>query len=483
MTNASKHTIGRLQIEIQAGSKKKAVALQEEISNISRNQLPEILETTFNQFDKKGSSYVIDKLVIDMGKIGYDDFKLKFPADFKKALNQKLKPLQMNTPDLVLDENTIVKEETDFHIAKSYLLTGHLPWYSDSSQINLRQISKKLIRKKSIEFVNLIRLHCTDRNFQNRLENVIPESFYKEFFSLFTQRNIWKDDAVFKQYLLLYRQFPFATATIKAFRILLFKSIIEVLPTDFSSESLQLETLVFSKLADKLSINTTQLVKKSSHSLKKLQAKQGSNELTTQLSLLFHQLEGRFKHEDKKADKQDEVQVIQPDKEEENNSYLIFNAGLILVNPFLNELFKKLNLIENGEFINEQVQMKAVHLLQYAVTGKTGSPEHILLLNKILCGVQVNLAVPWFVKLNMKEKAETTRMITATIKNWSALKNTSAGAFRTAYMQRNGILIKTKNGWKLQVERTAYDVLLSRIPWQYEQVKLSWMKQKIETVW
>lgn len=264
---------------------------------------------------------------------------------------------------------------------------------------------------------------------------------------------------------------------------MLFKAIIEVLPTEISSESLQLETLVLSKLATKLSVSTTQLINKSIHSLEKMQSRQGSTELTTQLSVLFHQLERHFEKENKKTDKPGEVQVVQPEKENTNNSYLIFNAGLVLINPFLNELFKKLNLIENGAFINEQAQMKAVHLLQYAVTGKTGSPEHILLLNKILCGIPVNQAVPWFVKLSMKEKSETTRMISATIKNWKALKNTSTGAYRTAFLQRKGILIKLENGWKLQVERTAYDVLLSKIPWQYEQIKLSWMKTKIETLW
>ena len=63
----------------------------------------------------------------------------------------------------------------------------------------------------------------------------------------------------------------------------------------------------------------------------------------------------------------------------------IMNAGLVMFWPFLTTLFKKLNYVEKGAFIDEEQAYKAIYLLQYLTDQNLDAPEHLLVLNKILC--------------------------------------------------------------------------------------------------
>ncbi|HZD94145.1 MAG TPA: contractile injection system tape measure protein, partial [Candidatus Sulfotelmatobacter sp.] len=64
----------------------------------------------------------------------------------------------------------------------------------------------------------------------------------------------------------------------------------------------------------------------------------------------------------------------------------IGNAGAVLLWPFLGRYFQTLGLLEKNAFRSESEKNRAIHLLQYLATGKLETPEHELLLNKVLCG-------------------------------------------------------------------------------------------------
>jgi len=484
MIKSKKHIIGLLKFELQVNNKRNAIAVQKTISELSKNDLPRILEPSFDRHDRKDISLVFDRLELDLGNIAYSDFKFKFKNALKKELSQKLSS-ELADPVKTSDNNEHnVNVESDFHIVEFFLVNGILPWYADGSVLDLRRMTHNLIRRKDSAFGNLIRTQGSNKNFQIRLGQVISESYYKDLFSLLSNSNFWKDDSSFRQYLTLYQYYPFSNEPIKSFRHLLFESIINVLATETLTESLQFEISVFKQLSEKLNISTVQLINRSRESLKKMQKEKQKTELTSYLNLLLHQLtENILTGADTKISKDLVQNKIEKESEKNITSHLVFNAGLVLITPFLKELFEKLELIENENFIDEKAQIKAIHLLQYASIGREGNAEHFLLLNKILCGYHLNKAIQWSINLSMIEKSETTRMLTGAVKNWSALKKTSTTSFRKSFIQRKGILQKTDNDWSLKVERTAYDVLLNKIPWQYERIKLPWMTSKIETVW
>src|SRR5258706_4778710 len=68
------------------------------------------------------------------------------------------------------------------------------------------------------------------------------------------------------------------------------------------------------------------------------------------------------------------------------NEYFIGNAGLVILFPFLRQMFSNLDLCRNKQFRSEYSQIRAVLLSQYLIAGSAEIAEHELLLNKILCG-------------------------------------------------------------------------------------------------
>ncbi|WP_445633111.1 hypothetical protein NSTC745_04731 [Nostoc sp. DSM 114161] len=167
----------------------------------------------------------------------------------------------------------------------------------------------------------------------------------------------------------------------------------------------------------------------------------------------------------------------------QSDEIYIYNAGLILLWPFLNRFLVKIGLVANNLFINKMSAERASLLLQYLVEDSTESSEHILPLNKILCGIDLLEALNTNLEIATEEQAECENLLSAVIQNWSILKNTSIEGFRKAFLHRNGILRVHNNGWLLQVERETYDILLDRIPWSIQVIKLPWMDSILYVEW
>lgn len=67
------------------------------------------------------------------------------------------------------------------------------------------------------------------------------------------------------------------------------------------------------------------------------------------------------------------------------------NTGLVIVHPFLPQLFKYLEYLDDtDQFKNEELNYRAVHLLHYIATGQENdSNEANLAMSKILSGMLV----------------------------------------------------------------------------------------------
>ena len=167
----------------------------------------------------------------------------------------------------------------------------------------------------------------------------------------------------------------------------------------------------------------------------------------------------------------------------DSDEIYIRNAGLILLWPFLNRFFVKIGLVQNNIFINIISAQRAALLLQYLIDNSTEIPEHILPLNKILCGIDLLEPIDTNLKITEPERAECENLLSAVIQNWSILKNTSVEGLRKAFLQRNSILRIRDGSWLLQVERESYDILLDKIPWSIGVIKLPWMDNILYVEW
>lgn len=185
------------------------------------------------------------------------------------------------------------------------------------------------------------------------------------------------------------------------------------------------------------------------------------------------------------------LQITEEKMKDENKQLLINskdtiyinNAGLVLLNPFLATYFVRLNMMEGGKFINADAQLRAVHLLQYLVNGKSNNPEHFLVLNKIFCNVPVEEPVMAEIILTDIEKEMSQQLLKAVLNSWNKLKNTSIIGLQESFLQRDGALTFKEDAWHLTVEQRGYDVLLQTLPWAIGMIKTPWMDNFLYVEW
>lgn len=159
------------------------------------------------------------------------------------------------------------------------------------------------------------------------------------------------------------------------------------------------------------------------------------------------------------------------------------NAGMVLATPYIPHLFALLKLTEQGRFVDPKAAERAVHLLQFMVDKRTATPEYQLVLNKLLCGVKTGTPIVAGIDITDHERETIESLLQGIIANWDALGSTSIDGLRTSFLQRPGLLRRQEDGWHLQVERRAYDMLLDRLPWSFSMIRHSWMPTLLRVDW
>ncbi|WP_295790791.1 contractile injection system tape measure protein [Mucilaginibacter sp.] len=165
------------------------------------------------------------------------------------------------------------------------------------------------------------------------------------------------------------------------------------------------------------------------------------------------------------------------------NSMPVHNAGCVLIHSYFPMLFERLGLMVNQSFVNEDARQKAVHYLQYVITGLSHTEEHILPLNKVLCEVPVEQHIIDGI-LVLEEHAELINgMIKAIIGYWPAIGTSSIEGFRGNWLVRDGLLTEFDDRWELAVEKRAYDVLIHKSPFTFSVIKHPWMDKPVHVSW
>ena len=161
----------------------------------------------------------------------------------------------------------------------------------------------------------------------------------------------------------------------------------------------------------------------------------------------------------------------------------IHNAGLVILWPYLPRFFTNLGLADGDSFIDNLAAQRAAFLLQHLVAPEPETPESLLSLNKLLCGLELYRPVPAGFTPTEREQAECDALFVALKLHWNVLSNMSADRIRTDFLQREGILRPCSGNWQLQVENQVQDILIQRLPWPIGVVKLPWMDYAILVHW
>ncbi|WP_158860105.1 contractile injection system tape measure protein [Lunatibacter salilacus] len=153
------------------------------------------------------------------------------------------------------------------------------------------------------------------------------------------------------------------------------------------------------------------------------------------------------------------------------------DAGLVIVHPFLKELFKSAGFWEEEQWKSNTSQDEAVHLLTWLGFGNAQIPEYDMVLPKILCGMPIYHPLESLVlKDSVLDSAR--ELLESIIRHWEILGNTSIDGLREGFFHREGKITYRKEGWKLAVEKKAQDILLNKLPWGISMVSLPWLNRK-----
>jgi hypothetical protein len=161
----------------------------------------------------------------------------------------------------------------------------------------------------------------------------------------------------------------------------------------------------------------------------------------------------------------------------------IRNAGMVIFATYMQRLFAMFELTHEGRFVSDEAAQRAVHLLQYATTGETSTPEYQLVLNKLFCGIHGGLPIMRGIDITQKEKDTIEQMLNGVIAHWQALGKTSISGLRQTFLQREGQLYFEEDAWHLKIPQATFDMLLDRLPWSFAMIKFPWMEHPLHVTW
>jgi hypothetical protein len=164
---------------------------------------------------------------------------------------------------------------------------------------------------------------------------------------------------------------------------------------------------------------------------------------------------------------------------------LAYDAGLILLHPFLPRLFAATGIAtKDSRFLPPAGLPLAAALLHWLATGHDDVIEFELSLSKVLLGLSPDDPLPVAEGLlSDEDRGEGEALLAAVGDHWSALGQTSATGLRASFLQRRGMLRDDDLGWRLRIETKSFDMLLGQLPWSITHVKLPWMNKPIFTDW
>jgi hypothetical protein len=165
------------------------------------------------------------------------------------------------------------------------------------------------------------------------------------------------------------------------------------------------------------------------------------------------------------------------------------DAGQVLLAAYAERLFKQQGLLQQGRFIDTTAQARAVQCLQALCHGAGPVDEAQTVLSRLLCGVLPAELLPDVPPLPPDTVSLLEQLLQAVIAHWKALGHTSVAGLRETFLQREGRLQRDKTPageptrWHLRVQTRGFDVLLDRLPWSFQTIRLPWMQGVLHVEW
>ncbi|MFD1163833.1 contractile injection system tape measure protein [Hwangdonia seohaensis] len=459
------HIINKVFLEVNTNSSKKAFALKDNLGVFLRHQLFPMIERYFETKNTvlSGSTLRFNKIEIEINQTDVENLnslKNNIFNSFKEKIDSEIKNASNYTEDqnklLILSKN---KSKQDAFIY--FLQTGEKPWWQINTSTLFDEVGIKSIISDegfSARFIKAL----AHQKARQRLVNQFNDSILT---LLLATPNSKKTTANRKIFSVLQSdkqlRHTFWMAIMKAYR---YKDTSEV---KIMVKQLTVFKTINLKQIEALENFASGLVNKPLNKKKEIEpSKEKDLFLKTNIT------------EEKEANEQEKEVATTTEK-----SLYINNAGLLLMHPFLKQLFINAKLADSKGNLIDSKKEKAIHLLHYLSTKQEQQLESELVLEKFLCRYPINQTMQRFIALPQDLKLMAEEVLQSAVTHWKALKNTSPDGLRTGFLQREGKLIVENKNCKIIVERKAQDILLDKIPWNIHLIKLPWLEHLIFVEW
>jgi hypothetical protein len=176
---------------------------------------------------------------------------------------------------------------------------------------------------------------------------------------------------------------------------------------------------------------------------------------------------------------------------DEREPVWVDDAGQVLLAAYAERLFKHLDLVRDGRFVDDAARAAGVQCLQALCHGPEPAPpdESCTALSRLLCGVGSDTVLPLPAPLDDERATLLEQLLSAVIAHWSAVGRTSVAGLRESFLQRQGRLHEERvpageaRRWRLRVQTRGFDVLLDRLPWSFHTIRLPWMQGALHVEW
>lgn len=451
--NNQTHKIKQLIIEVTSNNQKNASNIQNKVSTIHKENLISIIEKCCSNYSDPHTNHRIEKLELDLGTIKLNELDIQFAGLVELKLQEELSkrstlyldPMKPN----IEEKQEQKKTPTLLELVTSFLLSGVLPWWAENgSKGELDAAMEKLIDSTPDEVRELIIV--TLRNSQ----------YFKRLITQFNDKTLLKI-------------INFITLELKETKEVDEKEIRKFREDGIKTKD---DTNEVKKEGEIEAESTT--IRKLTKIRELINIKE-LKDLTPKEHLQL--LHSKLKQSD--SNQNDNEQKIYPTKFSQSHELYINNSGLVILWPYLPNLFKNLGLVKDKAFTTPEATWRAALLLQYLADNSLEAPEYLLPLNKILCGIDISESDDTTLNITKDEKEECNDLLTAILQNWPILKNTTPLGLQQAFLQREGVIGLLDGGWILRVKREGYDVVMDKLNWSIGVVKLPWMGGVIYVEW
>lgn len=471
------HLLQKHNVDIQCSSQVFGKEIQNTLSDVLEKDFYPKLEAVLDQYSVENYEWEIENLTIELPDISQKNWKKEF---ISQTLIQIEEYLKNNFPVLELDKAEEKLKNFGFE-SRTKLAENLFFEYLKTGAIAENSYSKNT--DEIVEAVEISELFC------ERLIRIFDESQNALIRFYFNINESFKEKVIFE-----------------VLKLSTSKQMISELLNDFFNSDIKFSTVEelekwiyhHQNFSENQDLRNEKLYRKDEEPFESdqeeiMNREKCSNEVDKEKRSVNNKKSeintantfNEDNHQNLKTDQQDirENTITNP-SELQISSLYIDNAGLVILHPFLVNLFQKLNLCNDEVWKDKESQHKAVLLTQYLITGQEIFLENELILNKLICGFSVENVINTRQKISEEEKEICNDLLSVVIEYWSVMKNSSVEALRETFLQRAGKLsLSEVHSSELWVEEKGVDVLLASLPWAIGMIQTPWMDNFLHCYW